>query len=136
MKKYSLLTGIALIFSASVFAQVKMGDNVDQISPHALLELESTTQGLVIPRMTSAQRDAAFDQTTPVGTVIFNTDLNKMQYLRMWKDPQANKPIAKFGKGRPTKLLRPLEGGTPTIDNPMAGDLYYDEERKHPLCLQ
>ncbi len=37
-------------------AQVKLGDNPGSIDANALLELESTTKGFLLPRMSSAQR--------------------------------------------------------------------------------
>ena len=78
MNKLRILAVVFLLGSSSLFAQVKIGDNSNEIAPQALLELESTTKGLVIPRMTTAQRDAAFDQSTPLGMVIFNIDQNKL----------------------------------------------------------
>lgn len=44
----------------------------------ALLELESTTQGLLIPRMTGAERDAI--GTPATGLVIYNTTTNKLNF--------------------------------------------------------
>jgi len=54
MKLTSIL--LLLIFSFNSFAQVKIGDNPNTINSNAVLELESTTKGLLIPRMTEAQR--------------------------------------------------------------------------------
>ena len=48
-----------LISMSQLQAQIKIGDNPQTIHPNALLELESTTKGLLIPRMTTTQRDAA-----------------------------------------------------------------------------
>lgn len=71
-----------LLFTISkVSAQLKIGNNPKEISPHALLELESHSKGLILPRMSSKQRDAAFDENTPEGTTIFNTDLQQVQYF-------------------------------------------------------
>ncbi|MBL8031838.1 MAG: FG-GAP repeat protein, partial [Candidatus Doudnabacteria bacterium] len=39
-------------------AQVKVGDNPTALDPNAVLEMESTTKGMMLPRMTAAQRDA------------------------------------------------------------------------------
>gem|GEM_PF-2322361 len=39
-------------------AQVKIGDNPTVTTPSALLELEKTDKGLLIPHMTTAQRGA------------------------------------------------------------------------------
>ena len=58
-----------------------MGNNPSRIDPTALLELDSTTHGLLLPRMTSAQRDAIPMDTSPVGLMIYNTDIDEIQYL-------------------------------------------------------
>ena len=63
------------------WGQIKIGDNPQTIDPAALIELESSSQGLLLPRMTSAQRDALPMGTSPVGLLIYNTDLNQIQYL-------------------------------------------------------
>ena len=55
-------------------ATLKVGTNSSSINSKSILELESTTQGFVPPRMTTAQRIAI---TSPlIGTVVFDTDLN------------------------------------------------------------
>lgn len=59
-------------------AQIKIGDRPTIISPYALLELESSHKGFILPRLTTANRDSAFDHHTPVGTLIFNTIANKL----------------------------------------------------------
>jgi hypothetical protein len=46
------------------------------IATTALLELKSTTKGLLLPRMTGTQRDAI--SSPPAGLVIFNTTTNKV----------------------------------------------------------
>jgi len=60
----------AVLFTATTFAQV----GINTSSPHesAALDITSTTRGLLVPRMTAAQRDAI---TTPSqGLIIFCTD--------------------------------------------------------------
>ena len=85
MKKINQLFPI-LIFTICVLnglnAQVKIGDNPKQINDNALLELESTNKGILLPRMTSAQRDAAFKKDIPNGLIIYNTDT---QLLEVWQ---------------------------------------------------
>jgi hypothetical protein len=51
-----------------------MGDHPTQIEPYALFEMESSTAGLLIPRMTSRQRDSAFLEDIPNGLLLFNLD--------------------------------------------------------------
>jgi len=46
--------------------------------PSAMLDIASTTQGLLIPRMTSAQRDAI--QTPAQGLIIYNTTANRIEH--------------------------------------------------------
>ncbi len=71
MRKINLLLLLALIgFSAS--AQVKFGDNPGTIDPNSLLELQSTDGGVLLPRLTVAQRDAM--TSVPAGMFIYNTD--------------------------------------------------------------
>ena len=88
--KIALLSLGLLLGASSLFAQVKIGDNVETISPFAILELESTEHGLMIPRMTTAQRDAAFGAPGAInpqpGLLIFKTDTNSLEYLRFEPD--------------------------------------------------
>jgi uncharacterized protein (TIGR02145 family) len=52
-------------------AQIKVGNNPTTLNSSAVLELESTTQGLLLPRMTTLQRNAISNPAT--GLMIFNT---------------------------------------------------------------
>jgi len=125
MKKlYFFLSLLFLIlFSEFSWGQIKLGNNPSTIDPPALLELESSTQGLLLPRMTSAQRDALPMDTSPVGLLIYNTDIDEIQY--------PYKATVTNAKGEKRQELRwesatddtiPL--GRPT--NPVAGQPFYD----------
>ena len=70
--------GIILLFPA-LHGQVKIGENIRDLNAFSLLELESRSKGLLIPRMTSAERDGAFNSSTPEGLLIFNTDRSTLQ---------------------------------------------------------
>ena len=65
---------VMLFFTFSVFsvsAQVKIGDNPQNIDSSSLLELESTDKAVVLSRITSAQMEAI----SPLqGAVVYNTD--------------------------------------------------------------
>lgn len=76
MKK-SLLTIIAFC-TIQCFAQVGIGTT----NPHAssILDLTSTTQGFLVPRLTTAQRDAITSPAT--GLMIYNTTINCFQYYK------------------------------------------------------
>jgi hypothetical protein len=57
--------------------------------PHhrAQLEIASTTRGLLIPRMTTAQRDALCTTDCPQGLIIYNTDANCIEFFDTSADP-------------------------------------------------
>ena len=65
--------------------QVGMGTTT-AVATSALLELRSTTQGFLPPRMTSDQRDAITDTAT--GLLIYNTTTHKINYYTNgeWSD--------------------------------------------------
>jgi trimeric autotransporter adhesin len=72
MNKLKLLLLSALALGAyTASAQVKVGDNVTNIDDNAVFEMESTTQGLLLPRMTAAQRDAIATPTNSM--LVYNT---------------------------------------------------------------
>ncbi|TNF72131.1 MAG: hypothetical protein EP302_05570, partial [Bacteroidetes bacterium] len=61
----------ALLLCQALSAQVKIGDNPQNIDPASLLELESTEQVLVITRVTTAQMEAIAPSE---GALVYNTD--------------------------------------------------------------
>jgi hypothetical protein len=75
MKKSIIISSLVLLsFSGKLFSQVKIGNNPTMIGASSLLELESTTKGFVIPRMTTAQLLAI---ASPVqGMLVYNADSN------------------------------------------------------------
>jgi len=79
MKKSYLLAGLALLAASPGFAQVKIGA-AGAPDGSAMLEVTagaSSNKGLLLPRMTTAQRDAI---TTPAtGLTIYNTTTNQAQ---------------------------------------------------------
>ena len=124
-----VLFGFVLSISGSqLFAQVKIGDDVESINPFALLDLESTELGLMIPRMTTSQRDAAFGApgsiNPEVGLMIFNTDTEMIEFLRFERDAGTQQLI---------KVWTPVSGGnTMAITGPRppdaeAGQIHYDQ---------
>lgn len=71
----TLVSTLLLLFTIQVKAQVGIGTNNPNSS--AKLEINSTTQGFLPPRMTAAQRDAIESPAT--GLVIFNTSTNILE---------------------------------------------------------
>lgn len=68
-----------LLASVEVHAQAKLGDNPTNVNPNVLLELESSDKGLLIPRLTTSQRDTAFTADVPEGLIIYNTTEDCLQ---------------------------------------------------------
>nr|WP_295869502.1 hypothetical protein [uncultured Chitinophaga sp.] len=56
------------------FAQLKVGANPSQINKSSILELESTRQGLLLPRIPGANLTVAPLNTAPDGMIIYVTD--------------------------------------------------------------
>lgn len=113
-----------LAFTISkVSAQLKIGNNPKEISPHALLELESYSKGLILPRMSSKQRDIAFDETTPEGTTIFNTDLQQVQYFSRQGTSFAGNIQSWIAVSNGDVLMQ-------QPNNPRSGQMYYDSSQK------
>jgi hypothetical protein len=77
MKK-NIILSFAMLIILGANAQLKVGDNPTTINSSAILEIESTNQGLLLPRMTTAQRDASILSPT-AGLVIYNTSTNALE---------------------------------------------------------
>ncbi|MFD2791659.1 beta strand repeat-containing protein, partial [Arenibacter antarcticus] len=66
-----------LLFGIAVQAQIKIGDNPQNIDPSSVLELESTSRVLVITRVNTAQMNAIIPS---VGALVYNTDVQCLHY--------------------------------------------------------
>jgi len=71
--KHTLLLIVSILTAGAAYSQVKLGSNAG--APHSctVLELESTTRGMLLPRMTSVQRSAISSPAT--GLMVYNTTL-------------------------------------------------------------
>ena len=80
MKKYLSLIIIAFTFQQSVFSQ-NIGINATGATPNAsaMLDVSSTTKGMLIPRMTTVQRSAIAGPAE--GLQVYDTDLKSFLYL-------------------------------------------------------
>jgi hypothetical protein len=76
MKKNVLTLLVIATFSITSFAQI--GVNSDNSAPDASaqLDIKSTDKGLLIPRLTTAQRNAI--PTPAIGLMVFDTDLQEI----------------------------------------------------------
>jgi hypothetical protein len=67
----------AVLFTATTFSQI--GINIDTADPSAALDITSTTGGLLMPRMTNAERQAI---TNPAaGLMVFVTDFDGGRFM-------------------------------------------------------
>ena len=84
--KHGMLVALCSLFSFVGQAQVKVGDNPTTMDASAVLEVESTSQGLLFPRMTTTQRDAILSPAA--GLAIFNTTTKCLQWFDgiLWID--------------------------------------------------
>ncbi len=78
MKKIILLT-MAMIFSVTeLYCQVAVNSDGSTPDNSAMLDVQSTTKGMLVPRLTAAQRDAIASPAT--GLLVFVTDDNTFYY--------------------------------------------------------
>ena len=74
MKKNILVFLLMALSGFQSKAQVKIGDNPVLVSPGSLLELESTSKALTLPRMNTVQMQAIASPLA--GMIVFNIDSN------------------------------------------------------------
>lgn len=80
MKLKHLLSYLILLVSLRTgFAQVAINTTGDDPDPSAMLDVQSTTKGFLVPRMSTDDRDA-IPNPAP-GLIIFNKDDNKLYYF-------------------------------------------------------
>jgi len=109
MKKLSFFIAMLLLFSSAMFAQ--MGINTDNSLPDnsAMLDVKSTSKGLLIPRMTAAQIGAIVNPAN--GLLAYNTDNGKIYLFvssdNVWKE-------LSFGAGT---INPPFVCGNPIVDS-------------------
>ena len=116
---------LLFFFSGSfIWGQVKIGDNVEVLNPAAILELEATDKGLLLPRLTNEQRDSIELNEASEGLLIFNVDTKEIQYLKRHSSPIKNgKMTISFTWESPSNGRILLE----QTSIPKARQLYYND---------
>lgn len=84
-KSLQLVFIILCCHPTHLFSQIKMGDNPLIINPAAIFEIESKEQGVLLPRMSSQERDEISFPELPNGLLIYNTDLDGFEYYSVTK---------------------------------------------------
>ena len=114
MKLFTIIASLFLITSASCFAQV--GINTETPDASSALHIDSTTGGLLPPRMTELQRDAITDPAN--GLIIYNTEINSLEIntgttaIPVWSILTASNNI----KAKTITLYRDLSTGSNNIE--------------------
>jgi len=113
--KHALATAFLTVMCTTAFAQVGVG--TANVEATAVLEVSSTTQGFLPPRMTETQRDAINSPAT--GLVIFNTDDDCLNiydgtgWAKECGDPISGSTVA---SGKVTDLTNQVAIGTTSPD--------------------
>ncbi|EPR72454.1 hypothetical protein ADIWIN_2624 [Winogradskyella psychrotolerans RS-3] len=110
MKSNLTLIGLFLILTTASFAQVGIGTDTPDAS--SILELKSTEAGLLLPRLTTAERDLIASPAE--GLTIYNTTTQSLEiYTDSWKRLTAEE------EGTPSlTMYRNINGGSiPTTSN-------------------
>ena len=127
MKK--LITLLALCCATIILNAQSVGINTVPAAS-AALDVSSTTKGMLVPRMTTAQRDAIASPTT--GLMVYNTTVNAFQFYNgtAWSAVGASNSTqllnANFGHGTTSiaaSFISPLAAGQAT--SPTANTCIY-----------
>ena len=78
MKKQLLFIVSILLLSSTIKAQVGINSTGAAPNPSAILDISSTTKGLLIPRMTTAQKNAISPK--PIGLTVYDNSNAAIQY--------------------------------------------------------
>jgi len=86
MKRLTFIITSLLLYATISYSQVAINTDGSQPDASAMLDVKSTTQGFLPPRMTTTQRDAISSAAT--GLIIYNTDDNCLQQYQgsLWYD--------------------------------------------------
>src|SRR5687767_14335352 len=74
MKKILLFVAISLLSLVAVQAQNNAGLGTTTPNPSSILEMQSTTQGVLVPRVTAVQRLAITVNATTEGLLVYDLD--------------------------------------------------------------
>lgn len=92
MKKYLFTIVVFLLLASAATAQVAINTNGSTAAPSSLLDVNSTTKGVLISRMTSAQRIAI--QNPEKGLLVFDLDKETIYFFdgEKWKPMLVSAP--------------------------------------------
>lgn len=106
MKKHLILILLLWIAAIPVYSQILFGDQSSPISPSAAVEVRSQTQGVLLPRMTSAIRTNN-NFYGPQGLLVYDSTENRYFYR------DGNSWLKLFAQADSTEFLRVLNLNPP-----------------------
>ena len=117
MKKIISCFSLFLLAGISLFAQVCISTNGSAPDASAMLDVSSTTRGMLPPRMTTAQRNAIASPAE--GLVVYNTDEKALNVYTgtAWK---SNQSVTEFVCGLTIKVNHLVTGGVAPVNKTVA----------------
>jgi hypothetical protein len=110
MKKLFILIFLFGLRYSGVSQGILVSSSPGTAHSSAMLEVQSSSLGMLVPRMTTAQRDAINSAAT--GLVIYNTDTNKFNYYNMsWIEIATTNDVTPLSKGGTSANLTASNGG-------------------------
>lgn len=88
IRRIFILTALTLAFSNSIFSQVGIGTNTPDASAKLDIKANPPAVGLLLPRLTTAERDASI-KSPNAGLVIYNSTTNTLEVAisgSLWVD--------------------------------------------------
>ena len=131
MKKCTLIVNFVLILLLSTNSLAQVAINTDGSSPNgsAILDLKSSSMGLLLPRLSTTDRDAISLPTD--GLVIFNTTTNSLNYYTagFWNEISGAPDVSTVynsttGETWMDRNLGATQVATSSTDAAAYGDLY------------
>jgi trimeric autotransporter adhesin len=94
MKKHLLLAGVLLCYQITFAQNVAINNDGSTPNPSALLDIKSTTKGLLMPRMTTLERNAIVNPAE--GLKVYDTDTKNFWFYdgSAWKSVSVAAPAA------------------------------------------
>jgi len=83
MKKIIFLVLISFLFFNSIYSQVAINTDGSDPNNHAMLDVQSSTMGLLVPRMLTSERNT-FESAlgaTEKGMLVYDTDLGSFYFF-------------------------------------------------------
>ena len=106
MRKMILIAAILFSWMISALAQISVNNDGSAPDPSAMLEVKSTTRGLLPPRMTHAQMNAIANPAP--GLIIYCTDCTDPCPLQIWTGSSWSPTVV----NRPPEATHLYQSGT------------------------